>query len=420
MPPDDRFLYAGYNEGMWSLVAALLLFAVPPDDPSAAGLKALEAENYELAAQNFSRAAAADPKDYGAQFHLALANSMLGKDAEAIAGYTKVLELKPGLYQAELNLGILLLRGKRGAEALAHFEAAAAQKPQEPRPRLYLAEAQLETGAFANAEASYKAVLDLDPKSAVAELGIAQALLGSNRIAEAEPHFRRAAELDPKYKSALLELAERYQKSGQTDQAIALYLEFPEEVAVRERLGELLVEAGRAAEAIPHLEWAVAHSPSTANRVALAQAYRKDKQNEKAIPLLDQAVTASPQDTDLRMAYGRALRDQRRFADAAAQFLRVTQAKPDFVPAWNELSGMLISLENFPQALAALDRVRALGAETPGHMYLRAIVLDRIKDVKGALESYKRFLAASEGKHPDEEFKARQRARILQVELDKR
>jgi hypothetical protein len=37
-----------------------------------------------------------------------------------------------------------------------------------------------------------------------------------------------------------------------------------------------------------------------------------------------------------------------------------------------------------------------------------------------ALESYEKFLAASEGKNPDEEFKARQRIRIIRKELARR
>ncbi len=383
-------------------------------------MKALEARQYDQAAQYFSKAVAADPKDYGAQFHLALANSMLGKDAEAIAGYTKVLELKPGLYQAELNLGILLLRGKRAAEALPHVQAAADAKPKEARPRVYLGDALLETGDAARAGQAYQAALELDPNSAAAHLGLAQTLIRQGKPAEAEPALRRAVALDPSYKGALLQLAEQYQKTGASEQAIAIYTEFPDNVAVRERLGQLLVEAGRPADAIPHLEWAVAHSPSDANRLALAQAYRKNKQPEKEIPLLEQAVQASPGDTDLRLAYGRELRDQRRYHDAAAQFALVTKARPDSVEAWNELSAMLVSLENYPAALEALDRVRALGAEKPGNMYLRAIILDRVKDLKGALASYRSFLAASGGQHPDEEFKARQRARILERELSKR
>jgi len=45
-----------------------------------------------------------------------------------------------------------------------------------------------------------------------------------------------------------------------------------------------LLETGNPAEAIPHLEWAVAKSPTDANRLALAQAYRKNKQPDKEIP----------------------------------------------------------------------------------------------------------------------------------------
>jgi hypothetical protein len=46
-------------------------------------------------------------------------------------------------------------------------------------------------------------------------------------------------------------------------------------------------------------------------------------------------------------------------------------------------------------------------------------VLDKIKDRKPALESYEKFLAISNGQNPDEEFKARQRVRILQREIRK-
>ena len=52
---------------------------------------------------------------------------------EAIAGYEKVLELKPGLYEAELNLGILLLDAKQAARAVTVLEAAVEKKPEEFR-----------------------------------------------------------------------------------------------------------------------------------------------------------------------------------------------------------------------------------------------------------------------------------------------
>ena len=71
------------------------------------------------------------------------------------------------------------------------------------------------------------------------------------------------------------------------------------------------------------------------------------------------------------------------------------------------------------QGIAALDRVKALGGETPAHFFLRAIMLDKTKQYKPALENYQKFLASAGGKYPDEEFQARQRVRIIEKELSK-
>ena len=400
-----------------ALAALLLLQNV---DFSAEGFQALEAKNYVLAAQDFAKAVQADPNDYAAHFHLALANSLTGKVEEAIAGYRRVLELKPGLYEAELNLGMLLLGHKRPAEAVPYLEAATRSKPLEFRPQLYLADALFDSGASAPAAAAYRAALEINTKSAPAETGLARSEVRNGNLQEAEAHFRKAAELDPTLKDAILELAPLYEKSGRTAEAIALYRRFPDNLAVRERLGMALLETGNPAEAIPHLEWAVAKSPTDANRLALAQAYRKNKQPDKEIPLLQQALAADPGNVDLRLAIGRELLEQRKFAEAAAEFERVVQAQPNRVEAWSEFAATLNSLADYPRALAALDRIKALGGEKPGHMYLRAIILDRLRDLKGALASYRQFLAADQGKDSNEDFQARQRARIIEKELERR
>ena len=45
----------------------------------------------------------------------------------------------------------------------------------------------------------------------------------------------------------------------------------------------------------------------------------------------------------------------------AREFNAAVRKQPDSKEAWNELAGMLILLNDFPQALAALDRLKALG-----------------------------------------------------------
>jgi len=80
---------------------------------------------------------------------------------------------------------------------------------------------------------------------------------------------------------------------------------------------------------------------------------------------------------------------------------------------------VLVMAENYPPALAALDRIAALHAEKAGHVFLRAIVLDKTRDLKPALESYQRFLDMSKGENPNQEWQARQRIKTLQKEINK-
>ena len=403
---------------MWP-TALLVLFLAFQNNYYEQGLKALDQKQYGSAVDNLLKASEAEPQDFTVRFNLALAYSLLGKDAEAIAQYKKVLDLKPDLYQADLNLGISLLRVQQTADAVPYLTAAVAQKPKEYRPNYYLAAALFGSGDFAKAEQAYTTALELDPKSPDVELGLAHALAKQNKLTDAAPHFKKAAELNPKFNDGLLELAGLYEAQNQPADAIALYQQFPDNPGAQERLGSLLLSSGQAADAIAHLQAAIEKSPTTANRAALATAYIKNKEPDKALPLADAILAADPNDFEVRMLHGRILRDQRKFPPAADDFFRATKLKPDSAEAWSEFAGVLVMAENYPAALSALDRLTALHAEKPGHVYLRAIVLDKIRDIQPALESYQKFLAMSNGQSPDEEFKARQRVRILQRELHK-
>ena len=393
----------------------LLLLTPPQQDYLADALKALDANQPATAEPLLRKAVEAEPGDYAAHFHLALALSLQQKDPEAVAELRKTLELKPGLYEADLNLGILLLRGHLPAEALPALKEAAETRPKELRPNLFYAQALLESGNFAQAEIQYAAAAADNPTSAPAQLGWARTLLQNAKPAEAAEHFRAAG-----HKDGLLEVAAAYEKSGHKAEAMALYGEFPENAAVRERLGQLLTDDKDAAAAIPQLEAAVHLAPTTANRLALADAYKLGKDTAKMLEQLQLASASDPGNHDLHLAYGRTLRDQRRLTQAAQQVLAATKLRPDSVAAWNELASALIINENYAEGLAALDRIRALGKEIPGNYFLRAITLDKLKMKPQALAAYQQFLGADGGAHPDQEFQARQRARIIETGLKKK
>jgi tetratricopeptide (TPR) repeat protein len=366
---------------MWLLWLALL--AQSPDLLTQ-GDQALDAKQYERAIELYTQAAHADPKDYAAEFQLGLAYSLLGKDAEAVPHYKAALALKPDLAEAQLNVGLSLLRVKDPAGAQPYLESALAAKP-----------------------------------SATAEASLAKAIARQGNPAGAEPHFRKAVAMDPTRRDDLLELATLYEAAHDPDHAMAIYREFPDRPQAQERLSVLLAEAGRKDEAIAALEAAVAKSPTDENRLALAQAYVRANQLAKAEAIAAMLVSLEPRDKETRLFYGKILRDEHKLQPAAMQFALLTESHPETVENWTELGNVLMAMEDYPQALVALDHVRELGADTAGSVFYRAIAQDHLKQRKEALESYRRFLTMSQGKLPNQEFQARQRARILEDDLKK-
>ena len=371
---------------MASILLALFLLQGP--DPVAQAVKALDDNHPQEAVALLKPVVEKDPQNMVAWFHLGLAQSLLGQDEEAVVAYRKVLGDKPDLYEARLNLAQVLHRLKRPDEAKPLLEAAIEQRPKAAAPQVMLGAALIDLKDYAGAESRLREALALDDKNADG-----WSLLG------------RALQLQGKLDEAIV----AFEKTGDKSAA----------AAVREQRGLELLNAGKPAEAAVLFERVVADAPTPAVKYALAIAYLRQKEPDKSIALAEDILKTNPKDFEVRMFYGRLLRDQKNYPQAAPQFLEAVRLKPDAVEAWSELTGMLILLQQYPQALQGLEKLRSMQGETPAYWWFRATVLDAIKQPKDALAAYRRFLELSQGKSPDEEFKARQRVRILQKVVSK-
>ena len=367
-----------------------------------AGLQALDRQDYQQAEQIFSKLTAVDPKDYSAIFNLALAESALKHDDLAGDHYKQVLALKPGLYEAELNLGILDIRDQHPADAVPLLQDAVKQKPTQARPQRYLGDALLAAGNAADAAEAFRATLAIDPKQALAELGLGESLARQGQLDEALPHYQQAVSLDPNLNSYLLELAVEFVKANRPKDATPLLTRFPDDPGAREELGRIYLADNQADEAVKQFQAAAAASPTTGNRLALATAYLKNNQPDLASPILEQELAAHPNDYDLRMVVGRLHRDHHDYAAAGAQFVAAGALKPDSVQAWNEAASAFVLADLYPQALAALDKIHGLNAENAGDYFYRAIVYDKLHQIKPALEYYQKFLSASDANSPNQ------------------
>ena len=220
----------------------------------------------------------------------------------------------------------------------------------------------------------------------------------------------------------LLELATLYEEHRELPQALDIYREFPDDPGAQERAGVLLLQTGQSAAAIATLEPVVAKSPTPANQIALAQAYVKEKQ-------LGESGAADRQRRGGRTGGFRAAHVLRTHPQGRAEdsprprnsFPPPPRSSPMPPEAWTELAGVLIVAEQPMDGLAALDKVRALGAETSGPFLLCGrspwtACSDRKKLWKPTINSSRPVQDAN----PDQEFVARQRVKVLEKELGKR
>lgn len=363
-----------------ALIPLLLLLPQQGPDPMAQASAHLDAGRFAEAIAILKPLAAKEPKDLVTQFNLALAYTLSGDDASAIEGFRTVLSLKEDLFEGRLNLGQLLVKTAKFEEALPLLRAAVDQKP-------------------ADAKAIYL---------------LARAHAGKQDWAAAVPVFEKAIELDPRNSDAQLELASIHEKLKQNDRAAAIYARFPDDPAAQQRRGLLLLESGDFGGAIESLEAARKKDPSTAVLYALATAYLRARKPEQSLQVAEKIVAAEPGNFDMRMFLGRLFRDAKRYTEAGPQFMAAVRLKPEAGDAWSELTAILILLKQYESGLAALEKSKSINGETPAYHFFRATMLDAMNQPKPALESYQRFLAVSAGKFPDEEWKARQRAKLLE------
>lgn len=407
----------------WLLVVLLTVSSFAQENPVEQAIAALQQNDFAAAVPLLQSAAEAEPENASIHFNLGYALAQLQRDDEAIAAYRRALAIEPELQPVFLNLGVVLLRNGKASEAAPLLGQAAASRPDDPQVQYFHAHALAEAGQPSEAIPAYERAAALDPEepSIWVELGQAQASL--NQIDAAWESYRKAGELDSELLSYQMRLAVQVERDGGRQQALEMYRSYlevePDNVGVRERYGMLLLDLERYAEAAKELQAVVDQSPTDAVRAALAQAYVLADDADTARQKLAEAVAANPNEPELRLRYGASLIQTLDYESAHAEYLAAAQLVPDNPRAWTGLAFTLYQLKNYETCLKALENAQKLEPLKPASIYLRAITQDRLQLYNEAQLSYQAFLAAAPGLE-DEEWKSRQRLRVIELVLSKR
>jgi tetratricopeptide (TPR) repeat protein len=396
-------------------------------DPMAGIESAIEAKNYAAATNQLDVWLSAHPSDARALFDRGYVADAQNQTADAQSWYRKAIDADPKQFEARLALGMLLAAKGDLADnqaAREQLETALQLQPNPPNPaavaqadralaRLLrssdptgardalvaalrltpeteadtLLAAQIAEAAGNDdlAEEAYRKVLKEDPNSSEATAGLAHAYIAAKRYADAQPLVEAALRRDPDDPALNAQLAAILSAQGKQDQALALLRKLhqlePASQSVTGMLADAEFQAGNL---------------------------------DQADTLFVQLLASQPNDASLLDAHGQVLIRQQRYAEALAAFRKAAAARPDDVDAWSGIAFADSELHQYQDELTALSMRSKYAPENPSTLFLLATAYDNLHQSKQAVDAYHRFLAADQGKFPDQEWQAKHRLVALE------
>jgi tetratricopeptide (TPR) repeat protein len=227
-----------------------------------------------------------------------LALRALGREPESRAAFEAGARAAPLDYALAYELGVACERAGDDAAALAHFERAGVLRAAFPAARFAAGVHRFRRREWAQAIAHFRAVVDSDARNVDALVNLGLALAESGRAREAEQALERALNTQP----------------GSAE--------------VRHALGWALHRAGRATDALPHLEAAAGADARAEWLVDLGKALADARRADEATRVFERALARDPKNVSTLRTYGQWSVARGEFNRAARLFERALAQAP--------------------------------------------------------------------------------------------
>ena len=375
-----------------------------------------------------------DPAHPEARRDLALVLAARGRGAEAVRELEALRAEHPGRAEVLAPLGVLLVQQGRGAEGLSALTAAAQSDPGSFEAQHHLGALHSRLGNFGEADRRLAAALALRPGDPGALLEICLLRSREERLEAAKAACERAADAAPGNAEAHFRSGDVLHYLREDADAEARYRETlrldPQHRRARFRLGALLHETGRSAEAIPVLRPALPAPGEAVNadddppgtpetreqqanaRVILGLALARTGEREAALAEFREAAAAAPLVPEPHLHLGNLLvrsevpeeaaagrEHLERFAELKGVSDRTNELKTAIVARPGEgapkraLVAHLIGNGAADLAAAESERLLTLAPAEPLHHLLYAEALEALGEDAAAREVIERALA---------------------------
>jgi tetratricopeptide (TPR) repeat protein len=312
--------------------------------------------NYQQAANLLGQSAANYPDGAEIQYHLGMANYMMGRTDVARAALQNAVAATddfPGKDEARRRL-VMLDDQRSQTIPVATLEASLKEQPNDPLTLLRLGEAYERGGSMAKAAEVFERALAANPKFAAVAMKLAQLYAGPLKNPEKALQFaKKARELmptDPNATATVGAIALRLKNDGWAygllqESARAL----PKDASVLHDLAWAAYDLGKDTEAKESMQRALEIEPNgeIGNDARTFLSMAKLTENGNALRAgeaeVEKALTTDPTYLPALMAQARIQASKGNAKDATGTYSQILQLAPDFPPAQRELAGLLVA-----------------------------------------------------------------------------
>jgi tetratricopeptide (TPR) repeat protein len=345
------------------------------------------AKVYRAALKAFDQAIALDSNNADAHFRRGQINAQLSRHEEAVADFSRVIELNPESPGAWYNnpRGVFPLLCRAAAyvdmrhfdKAIADYSKAIELDPQNEGIWNNRAGAYRRLGQMDKAIADYSKAIELKPDSSGAFDSRGFAYAAFKHWDKAIADYSKAIELDPKNGWPLGNRAYAYGELNQWDKAIADYSKaieldpkngwrFSKRADIYSQLKQwdkAMADYSKAIELDPKDGWALG---------TRANIYSQLKQWDKAITDYSKAIELDPKNGwslgDRATAYG----ELKQWDKAIADYSKAIELDPKNASWWNSRAATYSGLKHWDKAIADYSKVIELNPKDAWARYNRA------------------------------------------------
>ncbi len=255
----------------------------------------------------------------------------------AIPAFEEALRLDDQDWRARYNLALALIKKGEEAKAVNHLHILIQQKPDSPDVHNSLGSILQQQGELEAAAQEFKAALKCDPGFPPATLNLGQVLIDQKRYTAAIAYLQDALKSSPPpdlTSQLQTTLAVAYAESGDSDKAIGI-------------LNQVVTAHPDDADAYFNLGTVYANlGPALGH--------------QKAIANFKEALRIDPHNDEARISLAKVLVQDGQFSDAVSYLSDYTHHRPSDAEGFHLLGTAYTGLAQLPKAVEALERARHL------------------------------------------------------------